>query len=104
MYVKFKGSESAYACTAPVEQKIIRPGGDAGWAIAFNVYGITDSSELDTIICPETISELTFINNEGKQPTSFVIRGYSSITACIIRHKVQSTVAELQFTKINSPA
>ena len=102
MRVKFKGSETTYECTEPIEQKVFRTGLAVGWAIMFHIYGDVDSSEIDKIVTPETISELTFIN-EDEQHTTFAVEGYSTMTACTIRHKATNTVTELQFTKANSP-
>lgn len=100
MRVKFKGSETTYECTEPIEQKVFRSGVAIGWAIMFHIYGDVDSSKADEIVTPETISELTFIN-EDEQQTTFTIAGYSAVTACTIRHKATTTVTELQFTKAN---
>lgn len=100
MRVKFKGSETTYECTEPVEQKVFRSGTAVGWAVMFHIYGDIDSSEIDELVTTEAISELTFTNDDEQQ-TSFVIVGYSAVTACVIRHKSTMTVTELQFTKAN---
>lgn len=100
MRVKFKGSETTYECTEPVEQKVFRSGTAVGWAVMFHIYGDIDSSEIDELVTTEAISELTFTNDDEHQ-TSFVIAGYSVVTACVIRHKSTMTVTELQFTKAN---
>lgn len=100
MRVKFKGSETTYECTEPVEQKVFRSGTAVGWAVMFHIYGDIDSSEIDELVTTEAISELTFTNDDEQQ-TSFVIVGYSVVTACVIRHKSTMTVTELQFTKAN---
>lgn len=100
MRVKFKGNETTYECTEPVEQKVFRSGTAAGWAVMFHIYGDISSSEADKIVTPENISEITFINDDERQ-TSFAVTGYSVLTACIIRHKEALTVTELQFTKAN---
>lgn len=100
MRVKFKGSETTYECTEPIEQKVFRSGTAVGWAVMFHIYGDIDSSEIDELVTTEAISELTFTNDDEQQ-TSFVIVGYSVVTACVIRHKSTMTVTELQFTKAN---
>lgn len=100
MYVKFKGSETTYECTEPIEQKVFRSGVAVGWAIMFHIYGDVDSSKVDEIITPKTISELTFTNDD-EQYTTFTVDGYTTVTACTIRHKATTTVTELQFTKAN---
>lgn len=100
MRVRFKGSETTYECTEPVEQKVFRSGTAVGWAVMFHIYGDIDSSEIDELVTTEAISELTFTNDDEQQ-TSFVIVGYSVVTACVIRHKSTMTVTELQFTKTN---
>lgn len=97
MRVKFKGNETTYECTEPVEQKVFRGGEVIGWAVMFHIYGDFDSSKIDETVTPENISALTFINDD--ENTDFAINGYSNITACIIRHKSTLTVTELQFTK-----
>lgn len=100
MRVKFKGSETTYECTEPVEQKVFRSGTAVGWAVMFHIYGDIDSAEIDELVTTEANSELTFTNDDEQQ-TSFVIAGYSGVTACVIRHKSTMTVTELQFTKAN---
>lgn len=100
MRVKFKGNDTTYECTEPVEQKVFRSGTAVGWAVMFHIYGDIDSSEIDELVTTEAISELTFTNDDEQQ-TSFVIVGYSVVTACVIRHKSTMTVTELQFTKAN---
>ncbi len=101
MYVKFKGSEKSYECTEPIEQKVFRSGTAIGWAIMFHIHGDVDSSGIDKLVTPETISELIF-TKDGEQQTAFTVSGYSTVTSCTIRHK-STTVAELQFTKANAP-
>ena len=100
MRVKFKGSEISYECTEPIEQKVFKSGIAVGWAVMFHIYGDIDSSKADEIVTPETVSELTFVNDD-EQHTTFSISGYSTVTACVIRHKATTTVTELQFTKAN---
>ena len=58
MRVKFKGSETTYECTEPIEQKVFRSGVAIGWAIMFHIYGDVDSSKVDEIVTPETIRSL----------------------------------------------
>lgn len=99
MRVKFKGSTTTYECSEPIEQKVFRSGSAIGWAVMFHIYGDIDSSQVDKIVTPETISELVF-ENEDENNTTFTIAGYSSVTACTIRHKATVTVAELQLTKV----
>lgn len=102
MKVRFKNSAVTYDCTEPVEQKLFRSGVAYGWAIMFHIYGDIDSSKVDEIVTPETISELTFTNDDENQIT-IKIDDYSTVTSCTIRHKSASTVTELQFTKANTP-
>lgn len=101
MRVQFKGRTDTYECTEPIEQKMFRSGVAIGWAIMFHFYGDVDSSQIDKIVTPETISELVFTNDD-EQKTTFTITGYSTITACTVRHKATTTVTELQFTKVNT--
>lgn len=100
MRVKFKGCKTTYKCSEPTEQKVFRSGTAIGWAVMFHIYGGVNSSEIDDAVTPETISELTFTDDE--QQILFTIAGYSAVTACTIRHKATTTVAELQFTKANT--
>lgn len=101
MRVKFKGHSGTFECTEPIEQKVLKGGVPVGWAIMFHIYGDTTSTELDTLITPESISELQFTSGESEQTTTVTISGYSTITAAIIKHKENMTVTELQFTKAN---
>lgn len=98
MYVKFKDSTATYKCTEPVEQKMFRSGVPIGWAIMFHIHCNSDSSQVDKIITSETISELEF-GREDENNATFIITGYSVISACTIRHKSATDVIELQFTK-----
>lgn len=98
MRVQFNGSTRTYECSEPIEQKVFKSGAAVGWAIMFHVYGNFDSTQIDSLITPDAISNLVFLN-EDSQNTSFTIPGYSAVTACVIRHKAAITVTELQFTK-----
>lgn len=100
MKVKFKKSTKSYDCTEPVEQKVFRAGTAIGWAVMFNIYGPVDSSGIDDMLEPESISELIFYKQD-EEGESFTISDYNVITACTIRHKEALTVTELQFTKPN---
>ena len=101
MHVKFKGSETKHPCTEPIEQKVLVSGKPVGWAIMFHLQETLASSEMDELLSPEAISELTFIFDD-EQKTALKIEGYSTVTACIIRHKSQSPTTELQFTKTDT--
>lgn len=98
MRVKFYGGEKSYECTEPIEQKLFRGGSACGWAVMFHVYGDADSTEIDGVITSEAISVLEFFDDKEPKNT-FKITGYSAVTSCVIRHKAQITVTELQFTK-----
>lgn len=98
MRVKFKNGSVTYECTEPIEQKVFRSGEAVGWAVMFHIYGDFDSSEIDRVVTPETVSELVFAN-EDQDGTEFTISGYSAVTSCVIRHRASSTVSELQLTK-----
>ncbi len=97
MKVKFKDNATSYDCSEPVEQKIFRSGLPAGWAIIFQIFADLSSTEVDEIITPESISEMTFTNESEE---TFIVTGYSNITACTIRHSDTSTRIEVQFTKM----
>lgn len=102
MKVMFKGVKDAIECTEPVEQKLFQSGVPVGWAVMFHLHGALSSSEVDSVVTPETISELVFTGVSGETPTSITLKGYSAIRACTIRHRAGKTVTELQFTKENS--
>ena len=97
MKVQFKNTSQALDCTEPIEQGIFKSGLRVGWAIMFHIRADVSSSDIDNIITPDNISELAFTKDEG-YPTA-VITGYTSVTACTIRHKKDATVVEVQFTK-----
>ena len=101
MKVTFKGSAESITCTEPVEQKMFRSGNGVGWALMFHLHGPLSSSEIDALVTPDSISELTFTSDDEK--TTFKLNGYSGVTACMVRHREGATVAELQLTK-NSEA
>lgn len=96
MTVTFKDGATSYDCSEPVEQKIFRSGMPAGWAIMFQIFANLSSSEVDEIITPESISDMTFTSNSE----TFEVTGYENITACTIRHSDTSTRIEVQFTKM----
>lgn len=97
MKVQFKSVEHMYDCTEPIEQKIFKSGVFAGWVIIFHINANINSTGIDDIITPESISELRFVSDDDAVNT---ITGYSAVSACTIRHKNTGTVAELQFTKM----
>ena len=100
MRVKFKKNTKVYDCTEPVEQKVFRSGVAIGWAVMFNIYGAVDSSDIDSMLAPDSISELTFYKQD-EDGENFAISDYNAVTACTIRHKETITVTELQLTKAN---
>jgi len=100
MKVLFKNGTQSFDCSEPIEQKIFKSGASVGWAIMFHITADVSSSEMDEIITPDGISELTFTNDAG---TANVVTGYTAVSACTIRHKNAETIAELQFTKIGAP-
>ena len=97
MKVQFKNGAQMYDCSEPIEQKIYRAGVEAGWTIVFQFNADVTSSEVDSIITPDNISEITFTHDTGATNT---IRGYNAISSCTIRHKATATAVEVQFTKI----
>lgn len=104
MKVMFKGVEGAFECTEPIEQKLFQGGSAVGWVLMFHIHGGVSSSDVDGIITPESISDMTFISGEDDNQTAIRLTGYSEIRACTIRHRAGSAVTELQFTKANAPA
>lgn len=97
MKVKFNvENPTEYQCSEPVEQKIFRNGTPAGWILLFNIFGQVSGTELETLLTPEAIGELTFIHSDDTEET---ITGYNVVSACRIRHGDTETVTELQFTK-----
>ena len=101
MKVRFKNTDTALTCTDPVEQKLFRSGVPYGWAIMFHIEADVTSSDVDKLITPENIEELEFTNDEA---VIGVVTGYSAIANCVIRHKADKTVVELQFTKTDASA
>ncbi len=99
MKVQFKNSAQMYDCSEPIEQKIYRSGVEAGWTIVFQFNAGVTSSEIDSLITPDNISEITFTNDTE---TANTIRGYNAISSCTIRHKATATAVEVQFTKISA--
>ena len=99
MKVQFNDTTRIFDCTEPTEQKIFRSGAAVGWAIMFSLYGNADSTQADSTITPNAITELNFTNDKGEV---FTIKGYSDITSCVIRHKENMTITELQLTKTNA--
>lgn len=98
MKVQFKNCAQVYDCSEPIEQKIYRSGVEAGWTIVFQFNAGVTSSEIDSLITPDNISEITFTNDTE---TANTIRGYNAISSCTIRHKSSGTVVEVQLTKTN---
>lgn len=103
MKVKFKNGETKN-CTTPTEQKLFRDGVAAGWLLSFSIKeGDLTSDSLDSILTPENVSSLIFINtdenSEDKELCTLV--GYSKITSAVIRHGVNSSDirADIQIVK-----
>ena len=101
MNVKFKNDTRTFECTEPLEQKLFKAGTAAGWLVTFSIYGDINSTELDGLITSEGISELTFTANNSGSTMEFILEGYSKVTSCVIRHKENMSVSELQLTKMD---
>lgn len=93
MKVQFKGSTKVYECTEPTEQKAFRSGAAAGWVVMFSLYGDADSVGADNLLTKDAVSELVFTGEGG---ASFALCGYETVTSCVIRHKEDVTITELQ--------
>ena len=103
MRVRFKGASNSFECSEPIEQKVFRAGVAVGWAVMFQFYGDIDSSGADEMLTPDTVSGLTFTNDDEPE-TSFAINGYSKVASCTIKHRAGATVTELQLTKTDKEA
>ena len=101
MKLKFKDG-TIKNCTTPTEHKIFRAGLPAGWILSFNLIGNITSGEVDELVLPDNISELTFIGeNELGLETNIVLSGYNKTTSATIRYSDgdEQTRVELQLTK-----
>ena len=96
MQVKFKGKNTSYQTTTPIEQKLYRGGVSTGWLLVLSLTGELNSTELDELLTTESISEITFISDKNE---TTVLTGYNSVSSCVIKYADEKTVAELQFTK-----
>lgn len=98
MKVKFK-DDTVKSCTAPTEQKLFRGNDTAGWVLMFSLIGEVTSADLDEVLTPENVSELTFLTDNDTEIAS--ADGYNKISSCTIRHaeNPQDTRAEIQLTK-----
>ena len=100
MRVKFKGSDMEYNCTNPIEQKVYRGGVAVGWILSFSFDGNCTSSELDSILTDDGISEICFICQNDENPQSTVIGSYTKLSSCVIRHSDAGTSIEVQLTNM----
>ncbi len=102
MKVKFKDG-TVKNCTAPTEQKVFRAGGAAGWILMFAIIADMTSSEVDSLINAENISDLVFIaeDENGFETNVFSISDYDKISSAIIRYADDKakTRVEIQLTK-----
>lgn len=102
MKVKFKDG-TIRRCSSPIEQKVFRGGESAGWILMLKLLGETTSSELDSILTPENITELEFFTatEYGTGEALFTLSGYEKITSSSIRYAedIASTTTEIQLTK-----
>lgn len=101
MKVKFKNGVIKN-CTTPTEQKVFKGGGNAGWILAFAILGGMTSNEVDSLIVPENISELTFLTeNELSEATTIALSEYDRISSAFIRYSDDkaSTRVEIQLSK-----
>lgn len=101
MKVKFKDG-TIRRCASPIEQKVFRGGESAGWILMLKLLGEITSSELDSILKPENITELEFFTTEnGVDKALFTLFGYEKITSSSIRYAedMASTITEIQLTK-----
>ena len=96
MLVKFKDG-TKLKCTCPAEQKIFKNGEAAGWLCAFTLSGVISSSEIDTLVTPDNISELVFC--DGNEKELFSIGGYAKVSSVVVRYSETSGSAEIQLSK-----
>lgn len=96
MFVKFKDG-TTMECANPTEQKLFKNGAAAGWLCALTISEAVSSSEFDTVMTPDNVSELAFCDNAGEE--LFGIDGYSKITSAVVRHNGSSGSTEIQLMK-----
>ena len=96
MFVKFKDG-TTQNCSNPTEQKLFKSGEAAGWLCAFVVSGIMNSTDVDSVLTADNISNLEFCNDEGTK--LFEISGYTKVTSVVVRYTETSGSVEIQLTK-----
>ena len=96
MKIKFNNNVEK-ECTNPIEQKLFKNAEPVGWICSFNLKENTPSAEIDTLVIPENISVLEFLNDEGD--ILFSLTGYQKITAVVVRHAETEGSVEIQLTK-----
>lgn len=97
MTVKFKNGYSVN-CTAPTEQRVFKGSDAVGWVMQFNLIGPLVSDDLDCILSPENISDLTFLAAAGYE--LFTLRGYDKVSSTTIKYtENKASTIEIQMTK-----
>ena len=56
MKVQFNNNAQAFDCSEPIEQRMYKGGVPAGWVIMFHVPVSINSSNVDELISPDSIS------------------------------------------------
>ena len=109
MNVKFKNG-TVKTCASPTEQKIVKAGVDAGWLLSFYLICDITSDEVDALLIPNNISELTFTSEEKlitegetntQEPKVFTLSGYDKVSSTVIRYSEDKdkTKVEIQLIR-----
>ena len=100
MKVKFKNVEKEFKASYMTEQRVIRDGTTIGWVsmISLSDESIT-AQELDNILIPDNISEISCIGEDFETPIVNTITGYEKVTSCVVKYTSSKTTAEIQMTK-----
>lgn len=96
MLLKFKDG-TIKSCSNPVEQKLFRGEVAVGWLCSVTISETTTSTEIDTLLTVNNISQLTFLGDTSEE--LFTLNGYSKLSSVIVRHSEKSSSVEIQISK-----
>jgi hypothetical protein len=99
MKVIFKNTETKYEARGLTERRI-KGENSEGWILAVVLDGDFASNNIDEVLFPENISEITIVHtDENGKTTERFITGYQTVSACVIRYQDTVTSLEIQLTK-----
>lgn len=100
MHVRFKNREEQFNATNIVEQKLFNKGEAVGWLLVFSLSGLASSSELDSIVTKESISEIDlYIIEDEIEKQLMTFKDYEKISACSIKYTDEKITADIQLMK-----